>query len=51
MSEMDTEQEKKGGGKGKLFALLAGIGAIFAVLMFWRRRGGADDDEDEDDDL
>ena len=31
MSEMDTEQEKKSGGKGKLFALLAGVGAIFAV--------------------
>lgn len=46
--EENGEGKKKGGGFKRLFGLLAIIGAIFAVITFWRRRG--DDDEDDDDD-
>ncbi len=45
MAEEEEIQEKKGG-KGKLLAFLALIGAAVAALTFWRRRG-ADQEEEE----
>jgi len=47
MAEVEEEGKRKGG-KGKLLAILAVIGAAVAFLMFWRRRGGSDDEEFED---
>ena len=49
MADNEEGQEKRKGGKGKLIALLAVLGAAVAFLMFWRHRGGGDD-EDEDED-
>lgn len=49
MADNGEGQEKRKGGKGKLLAFLAVIGAAVAFLMFWRRRKG-DEDEDEDED-
>ena len=49
MPDNGEGQEKRKGGKGKLLAMLAIIGAGVAFLMFWRRRKG-DEDEDEDED-
>ncbi len=49
MEDTAEGQEKRKGGKGKLVAMLALIGAGVAFLMFWRRRKG-DEDEDEDED-
>jgi hypothetical protein len=41
MAEQESpETQEKKGGKGKLIAILAGIGAAVAALMWWRRRGG-----------
>ena len=48
MADMTDTQEKKRGGKGKIFALLAGIGAVIAIFAFWRRRRPADDEDDDD---
>ena len=50
MADNGEGQEKRKGGKGKLVALLALIGAGVAFLMFWRRRKGDEDEEDEDED-
>ncbi len=50
MGDNGEGQEKRKGGKGKLLAFLALIGAAVAFLMFWRRRHGSDEDEDEDED-
>lgn len=44
----DQQEKKKGIGIKRLFGLVAIIGAVVAVLTFWRRRG-EDDDEDDDD--
>ena len=49
MEDTAEGQEKRKGGKGKVLALLAIVGAAVAFLMFWKRRGG-DEDEDEDED-
>ncbi len=49
MEDTAEGQEMRKGGKGKLLAILAIVGAAVAFLMFWRRRGG-DEDEDEDED-
>jgi hypothetical protein len=41
MAEQESpETQEKKGGKGKLIAILAGIGAAVAALMWWRRRSG-----------
>jgi hypothetical protein len=39
----ETQEEK--GGKGKLIAILAGIGAAVAALCWWRRRGKQEEGE------
>jgi hypothetical protein len=44
--QMEAQEEKKRGGKGKLLAFLAVIGAAVAFMAFWRRRGGSEEDED-----
>jgi len=45
MTEAEQEEvpEKKGG-KGKLLAFLALIGAVIAAMAFWRRRGGEEEE-------
>lgn len=50
MGDNGEGQEKRKGGKGKLLAFLALIGATVAFLMFWRHRHSSDEDEDEDED-
>ena len=35
-------QEERKGGKGRLLAMLAAVGAIIAALSFWRRRRGGE---------
>ena len=42
-SEQEEAREKKGG-KGKLLAFLALIGAVIAAMAFWRRRGGEEEE-------
>ncbi len=37
---MAEQGEERKGGKGRLLALLAFLGAIVAALAFWRRRRG-----------
>jgi hypothetical protein len=46
---MSDNGEEKRGGKGRLLALLALIGAGVAFLMFWRRRKSSDEDEEDED--
>src|SRR5438132_8332136 len=48
MADDENGEEKRKGGKGKLLALLALIGAGVAFLMFWRRRGGSEEEEEEE---
>lgn len=50
MGDNEEGQEKRKGGKGKLLAFVALIGAAVAFLMFWRRRRSSDEDEEEDED-
>jgi len=38
--------EERKGGKGRILALLASIGALVAVLAFWRRRGHEEETEE-----
>ena len=45
MADNEEGQEKRKGGKGKLLAFLALIGAAVAVLMFWRRRRASEEEE------
>ena len=45
-AEESPETQEKKGGKGKLIAILAGIGAAVATLMWWRRRGSKEQEED-----
>ncbi len=47
MADNGEGQEKRKGGKGRVLAILAIIGALVAFLMFWRRRGGSDEEDDE----
>lgn len=49
MAAKEEGQEKRKGGKGKLLAFLALIGAAIAFLMFWRRRRGSDEEEEDED--
>ena len=44
-----SDNGEKRGGKGRLLAILALIGAGVAFLMFWRRRHSAGGEEDEDE--
>lgn len=48
MGDNGEGQEKRKGGKGKLLALLALVGAGVAFLMFWRRRKGEEEEEEEE---
>lgn len=50
MGDNGEGQEKRKGGKGKILAFLAVIGAAVAFLMFWRRRRGSGEEEEEDED-
>jgi hypothetical protein len=45
MTEAEQEEPRKKGGKGKLLAILALVGAAIAALAFWRRRGGSELEE------
>ncbi|MDO8615509.1 MAG: hypothetical protein Q7T33_07190 [Dehalococcoidia bacterium] len=49
MADNGEGQEKRKGGKGKLLAILAVIGAAVAFLMFWKHRSGGDEDEEDED--
>lgn len=40
----EEEGQKKRGGKGRILAFLALIGAAVAAMMFWRRRGGSEEE-------
>ena len=42
-SEQEEVREKKGG-KGKLLAFLALIGAVVAAMAFWRRRSAEEEE-------
>jgi hypothetical protein len=50
MGDNGEGQEKRKGGKGKLLAFLAIIGAAVAFLMFWKRRGSSDEEDEDDED-
>jgi hypothetical protein len=41
----EHEEGKRKGGKGKLLALLAALGAAIAIFAFWRRRRASEDEE------
>ena len=45
MAEQEEGQEKRKGGKGKLLAFVALIGAAVAFLMFWRRHRASEEEE------
>ncbi len=49
MADNGEGQEKRKGGKGRLLAVLAIVGAALAFFMFWRRKGSSDDEFDEDE--
>jgi hypothetical protein len=44
MTEESQETQEKKGGKGKKIAILAGIGAAIAALMWWKRRGKSEEE-------
>ena len=45
MTEAEPEEvREKKGGKRKLLAFLAQIGAVIAALAFWRRRGAEEEE-------
>jgi hypothetical protein len=48
---MSDNGEERRGGKGRLLAILAVIGAGVAFLMFWRRRKSSDEDEEDEDEV
>ncbi len=48
MADDDNGEGKRKGGKGRLLALVALIGAGVAVLMFWKRRSGSEEGEEEE---
>lgn len=41
----EQEETRKKGGKGKVLALLALVGAAVAALAFWRRRSASHEEE------
>ncbi len=45
MAEQGEGQEERKGGKGRFLAILAAVGAVLALLAFWRRRRAAEDEE------
>jgi hypothetical protein len=51
MAEFEGEAEvsTKKGGKGKILALVAVVGAAIAALMFWRSRRSSDDLEEDEE--
>ncbi len=42
---MAEQEEERKGGKGRIIAILAAIGAALAILAFWRRRRGGEESE------
>jgi len=46
MGDNGEGQEKRKGGKGRLIAFLALIGAAIAFFAFWRRRRGSEEGEE-----
>jgi hypothetical protein len=48
---MSDNGEERRGGKGRLLAILALLGAGVAFLMFWRRRKSSGEDEEEEDEV
>lgn len=42
---MAEHEEERRGGKGRVLAILAAIGAALAILAFWRRRRGGEEGE------
>jgi len=45
MAEQESpETQEKKGGKGKKVAILAGIGAAIAALMWWKRRSKSEEE-------
>jgi hypothetical protein len=49
MADDENGEEKGKGGKGRLLALVALVGAAAAALVFWRRRKGSGEDVEEDE--
>lgn len=49
MGDNGEGQERRRGGRGRLLAILAGLGAALAFFTFWRRRRASDEEEDEDE--
>ncbi|HXG36493.1 MAG TPA: hypothetical protein VNL15_05960 [Dehalococcoidia bacterium] len=43
---MSEQEEARKGGKGRFIALLATLGAIIAVISFWRRRSREEEEEE-----
>ena len=49
MADNGEGEEKRKGGFGRILALLAAIGAILAVLAFWRRHRGSGEEDFEEE--
>ena len=45
----EGQEKKRGGGFGRILAFLAAIGAILALLAFWRRRRGSEEEDFEEE--
>ncbi len=46
MAEQEAGQTARKGGKGKILALFAALGAALAVITFWRRRRTGEEEEE-----